>query len=70
MGIAGGKPVADRPGRGLASRDEPAERVLILDPFRLDAVGLHLRLKPVRIAGSRQPCGMARLEPGRSGTRW
>jgi hypothetical protein len=35
MELAGGKTVAHRRGRGVASRHEPGERVLILDECRL-----------------------------------
>ena len=36
MEMAGGKHVANRQGRGVASRHEPDERVLILGQCRLD----------------------------------
>jgi hypothetical protein len=69
IGLVGGKTIANRRRRRVASRHGPGERVLILDECRLDEAGRHLNLNPVQIAGSRHPCGVARLEPGRSGTR-
>ena len=67
--LAAGKTIANRQGRGGASLHEPGERALILDEWLLDEVRCHRHLNPDRIAGSRLPCGVARLEPGRSGTR-
>lgn len=66
--LSGRETLADRQGRGAGSRHESAERFLIVDPRRLDEAGRYLRLNPPRIAGSKKPCGVASLEPGRSAT--
>lgn len=70
MRFSGGRTIANRQGRGVPSRHEPGERALILAECWLGVAWRHLQLNPVRIAGSRPPCGLARLEPGRRVRSW